>query len=66
MTQCLSSRVPQLDGLTAREATVLQYMREGLNTRGIAEQLGISERTVYEYRTVIYQKRGTKDFDALP
>ena len=46
----------RLETLTAREATVLQYMREGLNTRGIAERLGISERTVYEYRTVIYQK----------
>ena len=56
----------RLDTLTAREATVLQLMREGLNTRGIAERLGISERTVYEYRTVIYQKLGTKDVDSLP
>lgn len=56
----------RLETLTAREATVLQYMREGLNTRGIAERLGISERTVYEYRTVIYQKLGTKDVDSLP
>lgn len=56
----------RLKTLTAREATVLQYMREGLNTRGIAERLGISERTVYEYRTVIYQKLGTKDVDSLP
>lgn len=56
----------RLETLTAREATVLQYMHEGLNTRGIAERLGISERTVYEYRTVIYQKLGTKDVDALP
>ncbi len=56
----------RLETLTARETTVLQYMREGLNTRGIAERLGISERTVYEYRTVIYQKLGTKDVDALP
>ena len=53
-------RVRALHALTAREVTVLQYMREGLNTRGI------SERTVYEYRTVIYQKLGTKDVDALP
>ena len=59
-------RVRALHALTAREATVLQYMREGLNTRGIAERLGISERTVYEYRTVIYQKLGTKDVDSLP
>lgn len=56
----------RLETLTAREATVLQYMREGLNTRGIAERLGISERTVYEYRTVIYQKLGTKDVGSLP
>lgn len=56
----------RLKTLTAREATVLQYMREGLNTRGIAERLGISERTVYEYRTVIYQKLGTKDVGSLP
>ena len=56
----------RLETLTAREATVLQYMREGLNTRGIAERLGISERTVYDYRTVIYQKLGTKDVDSLP
>lgn len=56
----------RLETLTAREATVLQYMREGLNTRGIAERFGISERTVYEYRTVIYQKLGTKDVGSLP
>lgn len=56
----------RLKTLTEREATVLQYMREGLNTRGIAERLGISERTVYEYRTVIYQKLGTKDVGSLP
>lgn len=56
----------RLKTLTAREATVLQYMREGLNTRSIAERLGISERTVYEYRTVIYQKLGTKDVGSLP
>lgn len=56
----------RLETHTAREATVLQYMREGLNTRGIAERLGISERTVYEYRTVIYQKLGTKDVGSLP
>lgn len=56
----------RLETLTAREATVLQYMREGVNTRGIAERLGISERTVYEYRTVIYQKLGTKDVGSLP
>lgn len=56
----------RLKSLTAREVTVMQFMREGLNTRGIAERLGISERTVYEYRTVIYQKLGTKDVDSLP
>ena len=30
------------------------------------ERLGISECTVYEYRTVIYQKLGTKDVGSLP
>ena len=52
-------------GLAEREKTVLKLMRDGLRVKEISERMGISEHTVYEYRTSIYRKLGTKSLDEI-
>lgn len=52
--------------LTDRERTVFLLMVQGVGTKGIAERLGLSDRTVYEYRTDIYRKLGIKKFGMIP
>jgi len=46
--------------LTAREREVLQALTNGTRTIDIAEQLGISERTVKAHLASIYQKLGVE------
>ena len=53
-------------GVTEELLTFLVVAVEHRHLGRTALRLGISERTVYEYRTVIYQKLGTKDVDSLP
>lgn len=52
---------PQTYNFTKREKQVIQCMVEGKSNREIAELLYISEGTVKNYITVIYQKIGTND-----
>ena len=49
-----------------RERDVLKLMLQGLTPKGIAERLSITDHTVYEYRTSIYKKLGTKAIGDLP
>jgi DNA-binding NarL/FixJ family response regulator len=44
--------------LTARECEVLELMAEGLSNLGIADRLGIGERTVQKHAAVIFEKLG--------
>jgi DNA-binding NarL/FixJ family response regulator len=44
--------------LTAREWEVVQAMRQGMSTKEIAQQLGISEITVRRHRSAVHQKLG--------
>lgn len=44
--------------LTSRETEVLQRLLAGLGIDGIASQLGLSEKTVSNYQTLIRQKLG--------
>lgn len=47
--------------LTRREADVLRHLLDGLKNIEIAEELAISEQTVKDYLSSIYQKFGVPD-----
>lgn len=51
--------------LSAREKDVAKLIADGLATKAIAERLGISDWTVYEHRSEIYKKLGTKNVKDL-
>lgn len=53
------SSEPVLDTLTDRELDVLRWMAKGYSNQKIADQLNISEGTVKNHVTAIYQKLGT-------
>ncbi|MXX16170.1 MAG: response regulator transcription factor [Gammaproteobacteria bacterium] len=54
-----------LDGLTPREREVLELIVEGLTNKGIADRLGISERTVEVHRSRIMSKSGAGSLSEL-
>ncbi len=54
-----------LELLTDRERQVALLVAEGLPNRGIAEQLGVKERTVKAHLTSIFRKTGFKDRTSL-
>lgn len=49
------------DGLTKREIEVLQLIAEGLSNREIADKLSISEKTVKNHASSIFQKIEVSD-----
>lgn len=58
----LALRVRQL---SEREFDVFRLTKDGMSASDIADRLGISVRTVYEHRTVVYRKLGCKNFSDL-
>ncbi|MEX2534320.1 MAG: response regulator transcription factor [Trueperaceae bacterium] len=50
-----------LDSLTAREREVLSLLCRGLSNRGIAQGLGVSEKTVKTHLTHVFFKLGVRD-----
>ena len=50
-----------LEGMTSREAEICTLMTKGLNNKQIAEALCISEGTVKNYISAIYDKTGIHD-----
>ncbi len=58
-TRPIKPKVPLFgQPLTTREAEVAQLVGEGHTNRKIAEQLGISEQTVKNHLTAVYDKTG--------
>jgi DNA-binding NarL/FixJ family response regulator len=49
------------DGLTAREVQILQLVANGMPNKQIAHRLGISEKTVRNHVSNIYEKLGIYD-----
>jgi DNA-binding NarL/FixJ family response regulator len=49
------------DPLTARELQVVKLIAEGYTSRAIAQELGISEKTVERHRSNILEKLGLRD-----
>lgn len=54
-----------LDSLSERERQVLQLTVEGQTAAQIAEQLGLSPKTIETYRSRVMQKLGLNDLPAL-
>ncbi|WP_379161622.1 response regulator [Paenibacillus sp. sgz5001063] len=59
-TQPKDPIIPQHDatGLTSKEILILKSVAQGLKSKGIAMDMGISERTVKAHLTTIYNKLG--------
>ncbi len=57
--------ITRLEKLTNREKEVMMIVIEGLTSKEIAERLGISFRTVENYRANIMQKTGAKNIIEL-
>ena len=51
----------QLEPLTERERQIARLLGQGASNRGIAHQLGITERTVKAHLTAIFRKAGVRD-----
>ncbi|TJY42039.1 response regulator transcription factor [Cohnella pontilimi] len=51
----------EIEGLSKREQEVLELIVQGLNNKQIAKTLFISEHTVKNHITNIFQKLGTND-----
>src|SRR2546421_259748 len=58
------ARRPRTDGLTAREVEILQLVANGLTNRQLADQLGVSIRTVDAHLRSVYAKLNVKSRSA--
>lgn len=54
-------RIDPLESLTPREREVLALVAEGLSNKGIAERLGMAERTVETHMARIFGKLGLEE-----
>ena len=52
---------PRLAGLSPREMEVAKQVAQGKNNKQVAQQLGITERTVKAHLTSVYEKLQIKD-----
>jgi DNA-binding CsgD family transcriptional regulator len=57
-------RRSRTDGLTAREVEILRRVTSGLTNRQLAEELGVSTRTVDAHLRSVYAKLGVKSRSA--
>jgi DNA-binding CsgD family transcriptional regulator len=57
-------RRSRTDGLTAREIEILRRVTSGLTNRQLAEELGVSTRTVDAHLRSVYAKLGVKSRSA--
>jgi DNA-binding CsgD family transcriptional regulator len=60
----LVARRPRADGLTPREVEILRLVTSGRTNRQLAEELGVSTRTIDAHLRSIYAKLGVKSRSA--
>ena len=58
------ARRSRTDGLTNREVEILRRVTSGLTNRQLAEELGISTRTIDAHLRSVYAKLGVKSRSA--
>jgi DNA-binding NarL/FixJ family response regulator len=61
----VTEEIPPVRRLSGRELVVIQYVKEGLSSREIADKLGISAKTVEVHRYNILKKTKLKNSAAL-
>src|SRR3981081_444943 len=59
-TYAIVPRPSRTDGLTAREVEILRRVTSGLTNRQLAEELGVSTRTIDAHLRSVYAKLGVK------
>jgi DNA-binding CsgD family transcriptional regulator len=64
MSYVVVPRRPRADGLTLREVEILRLVTSGRTNRQLAEELGVSTRTVDAHLRSIYAKLGVKSRSA--
>jgi DNA-binding CsgD family transcriptional regulator len=64
MSYVVVPRRPRADGLTLREVEILRLVTSGGTNRQLAEELGVSTRTVDAHLRSIYAKLGVKSRSA--
>jgi DNA-binding CsgD family transcriptional regulator len=57
-------RRPRADGLTAREVEILRLVTSGRTNRQLAEELGVSTRTIDAHLRSVYAKLAVKSRSA--
>lgn len=57
-------RRPRADGLTSREVEIVRLVTSGRTNKQLAEELGVSTRTVDAHLRSIYAKLGVKSRSA--
>jgi len=57
-------RRPRADGLTPREVEILRLVTSGRTNRQLAEELGVSTRTIDAHLRSVYAKLGVKSRSA--
>ena len=58
------ARRSRTDGLTNREVEILRRVTSGLTNRQLAEELGVSTRTIDAHLRSVYAKLGVKSRSA--
>ncbi len=65
LTRSIRQFKTTLSGLTKRERSILDFVRKGLTTKQIANELCISNETVKSHRKNILLRTGYKGFDEI-